>query len=294
MSVVHNENKSALQERFVLAVAPWIDRSGALQWLAQIDIQGYLIVEQVLGAQDIVRQREALIPWINRGPRGRNVFEGTRTNRVYAMLAKNPIFAELIAHPLALAFAEYYLGASCLLSACLAINLLPGESAQPWHSDDGHINVPRPHGVFGISTFWALDDTTTRNGATEVLAGSHRWVEESFAGLLQDQDFADHSEPDSYADSGYRNDAHKATMPAGALMIARSDLWHRGGANRSDTARLIVTPQYCAGWARPLESMLLAVPKAVVRRLPEAFSRFWGILFIHRSWDIQMVHTPEK
>ena len=49
-------------------------------------------------------------------------------------------------------------------------------------------------------------------------------------------------------------------MKAGSLMIARGDLWHRGGANLSGNSRLIVTPQYCAGWARPLETMLLAVP----------------------------------
>ena len=43
----------------------------------------------------------------------------------YAMLAKSPAFAELAIHPLALAFAEADLGPDCLLSACLAIRLLP-------------------------------------------------------------------------------------------------------------------------------------------------------------------------
>ena len=51
-------------------------------------------------------------------------------------------------------------------------------------------------------------------------------------------------------------------MPAGSMMAIKGDLWHRGGANRSGAARLILTPQYCAGWARPHESMLLAVPPA--------------------------------
>ena len=276
MSVDDNGNNKISREEFIAAVAPWIERSGALQWLAQLDSEGYLIIEGVLSSAEITRQRDALAPWINNGALGRNVFEGTRTNRVYAMLAKDPIFADLAGHALPLAFADYYLGASCLLSGCLAINLKPGESAQPWHSDDGHIDVPRPHGVFGISTFWAFDDTTASNGATEVLPGSHHWDDALFAGFLHDDDFTDRRGPDISDDPGFRADARQAIMPAGALMIARSDLWHRGGANRTDAARLIVTPQYCVGWARPLESMLLAVPQTTAKALPERVQALLG------------------
>jgi hypothetical protein len=49
-----------------------------------------------------------------------------KTNRVYGLPAKSPVFAELAMHLLALAFAEAELGPTCLLSACLAINLHPG------------------------------------------------------------------------------------------------------------------------------------------------------------------------
>jgi ectoine hydroxylase-related dioxygenase (phytanoyl-CoA dioxygenase family) len=57
-------------------------------------------------------------------------------------------------------------------------------------------------------------------------------------------------------------------MPAGSLMIAKGTLWHRGGANRSDHPRLVITPQYCLGWTRPLENMALAVPNDIARTLP--------------------------
>jgi hypothetical protein len=154
------------------------------------DTQGFCVIPELLDAAQLERQREALAPWIDDGPMGRNVFEGTRTNRIYAMLAKDPVFAELVAHPVSLAWAEYYLGQSCLLSACLAIHLQPGESAQPWHTDDGHTSLTPPHDLLGVSTFWALDDTTLENGATEVLPGSHRWSETEFPGVLKDRDFA--------------------------------------------------------------------------------------------------------
>ena len=76
--------------------------------------------------------------------------------------------------------------------------------------------------------------------------------------------------------------AVKATMPAGSVMIMRSDVWHRGGANHTDQDRMIVTPQYCAGWARPLESMLLAVPPEKAASLPQRTQELLGY----------SIHTP--
>ena len=58
-------------------------------------------------------------------------------------------------------------------------------------------------------------------------------------------------------------------MPSGSLAITKGTLWHRGGANRSDRPRLIITPQYCVGWVRQLENMALAVPAEMASQLPE-------------------------
>ena len=66
--------------------------------------------------------------------------------------------------------------------------------------------------------------------------------------------------PQDRAPPGERPDAVKLAMPSGSLAIAKGTLWHRGGANRSERPRLIITPQYCAGWVRQLENMALAVP----------------------------------
>ena len=68
---------------------------------------------------------------------------------------------------------------------------------------------------------------------------------------------------------GDRPDAVKLIMPSGSLAITKGTLWHRGGANRSDRPRLIITPQYCVGWVRQLENMALAVPAEVASNLPE-------------------------
>ena len=261
--------KSLLQQ-----LSPLLPNHEVTRLVEQFDIEGFCVIPELLDEAQLERQRQALAPWVDAGPMGRNVFEGTRTHRIYAMLAKDPVFAELVAHPVSLAWAEHFLGQSCLLSACLAIHLQPGESAQPWHTDDGHTSLTPPHDLLGVSTFWALDDTTVENGATEVLPGSHRWSETEFPGVLRDQDFA--TGADVAGDPGSHPDAVKVIMPAGSLMIARGDLWHRGGANRSDTARCLITPQYCAGWLRPLESMLLSVPPERAAALPERVRELLG------------------
>jgi ectoine hydroxylase-related dioxygenase (phytanoyl-CoA dioxygenase family) len=238
------------------------------------DAQGYLIFPSVLSAEQLADIRAALAPYLSADIHGRNDFEGLRTNRVYAMLAKSPVFAELAIHPLALAFAEAELGRECLLSACLAINIQPGETVQPWHYDDGHYRLSRPRASLGVSAFWTIDETTEENGATEILPGSHLWPEQSLPGSSSPTSFTTHefngqSLASGPHDPGARPDAVKAVMPAGSLMLAKGTLWHRGGANRSDRPRLIITPQYCPGWTRQLENMALAVSPEIAATLPQ-------------------------
>ncbi|MFK8019100.1 MAG: phytanoyl-CoA dioxygenase family protein [Pseudomonadales bacterium] len=242
----------------------------------ELDEQGYLVFESVLNSEQVAAVRAALQPFLDQNLTGRNDFEGLKSNRVYGLLAKGSEFVDLALHPLALAFAEAELGESCLLSACLAINLHPGETVQPWHTDDGHIDLPRPRPSFGLSAFWAFDDTTESNGATEVLPGSHTWRSETIDGSLSDSAFSDITVRDVGDDQGSHPDAIKVTLKAGSLMLAKSGLWHRGGNNYTETSRLIITPQYCVGWARQLENMLIAVPPDIAAGLPKRAQELIG------------------
>src|SRR5438874_1912492 len=246
--------------------SPWLKGRSFASLKEEFDRSGYLIFERVLAPDRVAEIRAALAPHLARDLLGRNDFEGTKTNRVYALLAKSPVFAQLVIHPLAMAFVEAELGESCLLSALLAINLHPGETVQPWHFDDSLAKIPRPRPALGISAFWAIDDTTEQNGATEIIPGSHLWDGQIFDGAALPADFVSKG---TDRHPGDRPDAVKMVMPSGSLAITKGTLWHRGGANRSDRPRLIITPQYCAGWVRQLENMALAVPAEVAEKLPE-------------------------
>src|SRR6195256_6975651 len=195
--------------------SPWLQGRTFASWREQFDSSGYLIFERVLSPDRVAEIRIALAPYLERDLAGRNDFEGLKTNRVYALLAKSPLFAELAIHPLALAFAEAELGPSCLLSALLAINLQPGETVQPWHFDDGGVKLPRPRPAFGLSAFWAIDDTTELNGSTEIIPGSHLWDDARIEGAVKPADFTGMAAPGADHDSGHRPDAVKLAMPSG-------------------------------------------------------------------------------
>lgn len=238
------------------ALAPYLGgREFEALW-QDYEREGYVILPQLLDAETLAGLRAALEPHFDK--QGRNNFEGLKTHRVYGLLAKSALFADLAMHPLALAFAERELGGSFLLSACLAINLLPGESVQPWHSDDGYVHLPRPRPACGVSAFWAIDETTEENGATEILPRSHLWDRD---GAPETMDGVE---------------AIKVTLPAGGLMLAKGTLIHRGGANTSDASRLIITPQYCAGWMRQIENMVMSVPPDIAATYPERTRELLG------------------
>jgi Phytanoyl-CoA dioxygenase (PhyH) len=130
-------------------------------------------LNSVLPQDRVAEIRAALAPHLARELKGRNDFEGVKTNGVYALLAKSPMFAGLVPYPLAMAFVEAEPDESCLLSALLTINLQPGETVQqPWHFDDSDAKIPRPRPPLGVSTFCAIDDTAKLNGATEIIPGS--------------------------------------------------------------------------------------------------------------------------
>ncbi|MGE0623015.1 MAG: phytanoyl-CoA dioxygenase family protein [Pseudomonadales bacterium] len=216
--------------------------------LASLDRDGYVILERQIPPEVVDRIRQELALYLRKEKMGRNDFEGFSTERVYALLAKAPSVALLIEHPAVLPLVDRLLPKNYLLSSALAINVHPGETPQAFHIDDAAGGAPAttgPRPPYGISTIWALDDFTDTNGATEVVPGSHRW--------------AAPREPQP-------EEIVKVLMPAGSVVVFVGNLRHRGGANRTTTSRLAITPQYCVPWMRQLENMTLAVPPALAGR----------------------------
>ena len=241
---------------------------------AEFDRDGYVVFENVLSSKEIDIYINALKKKKKKGVKGRNNFEGHKTNRLYALLAKSEAFGEMVSSPLVMQFVRNDLGDSALLSACLAINLMPGETVQPWHTDDGYVHVDVPHPSFGISAFWALTDTTKENGATEILPGSHKWEKDKLSKYIKLNNFEDII-GDNLRDAP-EDEKKVIELKAGSLMLTKGTLIHRGGANNSDKPRLIVTPQYCFGWMRQIENMVASVPREKAKKLSEEVRSLMG------------------
>ncbi len=223
---------------------------------AALQRDGYVILERIVPEEQIDAIREELLTLLPEHC-GRNGFEGTLTQRLYAVISKTLACNPLVEHPLVLGLLDRVLAPNYLLSQLQVINILPGELAQPLHHDDGFYPVPRPRPPYGAATVIALDDFTADNGATVVIAGSHTWGEH---------------EPD--AEDCKR--AIPAVMPKGSMVLFLGTLWHGGGANNSAASRLAVTAQYCEPWARQQENFSLSVPLDRARECSAHMQRMLG------------------
>ena len=219
-----------------------------------LEREGYAIVERLLDTEQAAAVRAGLREVLDATPAGRNDFEGYKTKRIYALFAKTRAFDAPALHPLLLGVLDRILG-SYQLSAPVGIEIGPGETAQNLHTDDIIYPVQKPHQHLVLNTMWALDDFTSANGATRLVPGSHRWVDER---------------------PGDNTEVIIAEMPKGSVMFFLGSLWHGGGTNSSDSPRLGVIIEYCAGWLRPQENHVIAVPPAVVGTLPERLQELLG------------------
>jgi hypothetical protein len=222
--------------------------------LAILGRHGFVVLDGLLGPDDLAAVRRAVPPLLD--ATGRNDFEGARTQRVYSVLSKTRAVDRLVDHPRVLAVLDRLLMPNHLLSQLQVINLLPGETAQLLHPDDGFYPVPRPRRALGAATIWAIDEFTADNGATVVVPGSHRWGDDRLPTADDPQ--------------------VPVEMPAGSCLLFLGTLWHGGGANRSGADRLAVTAQYCEPWLRPQEAFTLSVDRALAATLSDDIVRMLG------------------
>jgi len=244
---------------------------------ARLDADGYTIVEGLAAREEMAELRAVLDPHLKAYSGGRNQFEGFHTRRVYTLPAISRAFDVYLAHPDILALVRPRLWGDCLLTATVAAEVLPGEQAQVFHTDDVFYPWPRPRPAISIGVIWAVDDFTAENGATQVIPGSHRWDDDRQPAGTDLAEVFSRTSPESAAPPQEpEEDIVSAEMPAGSALIFLGTLWHRAGANASDGPRLGVFPQYCAAWARQQENFSLAVPRERAAEMDETMQALLG------------------
>jgi ectoine hydroxylase-related dioxygenase (phytanoyl-CoA dioxygenase family) len=235
--------------------------------IARVHRDGFTIIEDILDASGIAAFRAGVAPYLGRW-RGRNPFEGLKTERVYTLVARGKVFEGLAADPRILAVVGAFLRPGFLLSASHAIRIHPGEAAQSLHFDDSFYPFERPRPPLGMSVIGAVDAFTEENGATIAVPGSHLWNADEVAEL---RDAVTGGKPSPLTQKKVAFE-----MPAGAAAVFAGTLIHGAGANASDAPRLGYTNQYCEPWARTQENWFLGIPRERVRAMSPTLQALVG------------------
>jgi hypothetical protein len=220
---------------------------------------GCAIVERLVARALLDQVRTELQPYLDATPVGPDDFAGRRTRRTGGLVARSPTFRDLVVHPLVLDAVRGVLGhaTSFQLHLTQVIAIGPGEAAQMVHRDQWAFDFfPFPRGYeVQCNTIWAMSDFTAENGATRLIAGSHRFEDRREFG---------------------ETDTEPAEMPAGSVLFYTGSLYHGAGANRSSDTRVGLNVTYSVSWLRQEENQYLSVPAAIARELPEPLLRLMG------------------
>lgn len=241
---------------------------------AAILADGGAIIENFLSPETLEGLRRDLYPLLDRTQGGADdAFDGTRTRRISALFARTRHMAEIALHPLYIGPAENILRKpveswvgerrvsttpDIRIGVTQAIQIGPGQGAQPLHRDDGAFLWRHPD--YGrearLQVMVAITDFTRENGATLVIPGSHRWD--------------DHRKPEI-------SETIPAVMSAGSALLFVGSTFHAGGCNvTTDQYRTGLTMTFDLANVRQEENMYLALPKEVVRSYPERIQRLLG------------------
>ena len=197
-------------------------------------------------------------------------FNGYSTLRVSGILGISPTSPRLVAHPRVMAVADAILLAHCLnyrIGSLTAIEILPGETDQSLHTDDGIYPIQIPGMQFQVSAMWALEDFTEENGATRVALGSHR-------------DSLSHKYDE--LEGKYAVNIVQAVMPRGSVLFYLGTTLHGGAANRSDAPRAGLINTYALGWLRQEENQYLNVPREIADQHSDIIRQLMGYQ-MHRT-----------
>ncbi len=211
---------------------------------------GYTVVPGVLAGDTLKRTREALYHAAESDrQRGReieqfalDIGDQSLTQRIWNVLSRDPLFEDLVEHPLALAYVREMLGWPALLGNISANICSPGCEGGHLHADQTFLAEPWPTtGPQGLNVAWTIDDFTEANGATRIVPGSHKLNR-------------------SVTPEEMGSDTVAMEAPAGSMIVFESRLWHKTGTNTSaDQTRAGIFSWYTKTYVRTQENWFLAL-----------------------------------
>ncbi|CAN7468446.1 phytanoyl-CoA dioxygenase family protein [Phenylobacterium sp. LjRoot219] len=230
--------------------------------LADLNVHGACIIENALEVAKLAEVRTALYRaaeadrtygWAQQYQYGG---DDHVNQRVWNLPSRDPVFCDLVEHPVAMHFVKQVLGWPALLSSMSANITAGGGQSMILHADQGYMPPPwsRP---LGVNVAWCVDDFTAENGATCYIAGSNHWD-----GQGQGQDLGDKLVP--------------LEAPAGSAIVMEGRLLHTNGVNRNGVQRAGIFSWYTLPIYLPQENWFLSLNPAVRQFGSETLQTLFG------------------
>lgn len=194
------------------------------------------------------------------------IFHGEQTKRLTNLVTHSEVFRyeildyELLYEILDLVYSESCNG-SYWMGSAQAIEIGPGNTAQPLHRDQGQYRVfdllgpSAPEAM--VNFLIAVTEFTEENGATRVIPGSHKW-----------QDFGVEGDPDKTI---------PAIMKPGDALFITGKTIHGGGANTTeDERRRGIAFSFVASYLTPEEAYPFQIDLDVAKKMSVRAQRSVG------------------
>jgi len=221
--------------------------SETARWTSLLLEQGWCVIPSLLPTYTIAALDAELAPDFEETPFCSGGFYGARTKRFGRLLARSPLAANLVQHPLVLAIVRSVLEPWCdciQLNLTQALALHPGAPPQLPHRDQDMWRGAIGETEYLVNVMWPFTHYTRENGATLIWPFSHG------RNALNDHPPAAHFAA--------------ALEPGSALLFLGSTL-HGAGGNQSQDVRRGAIISYCLGWLKPYENQWLAYPPHIAR-----------------------------
>jgi ectoine hydroxylase-related dioxygenase (phytanoyl-CoA dioxygenase family) len=235
-----------------------------------INGQGYVLLPDLITAQEAAAARQLVLELAEQSRQEGKLLVQEQKERLYGLIYKDDIFAQMAQHESLLAIIEAMIGENVVLGGLSAHILHPGAKSMGIHVDYPYwaMTAPFPkYPILELQVIWLMEDFTAHNGAPLFAPGT--------------QKLATKPEPSQFTSS-----ATKIIGKAGSAVISHGLCWHDTSENNSDRPRVSLLGNYTPQYIHPLENNLFDYQPEAMENFPPRLKKLLRHTFMPKSQRI--------